>query len=67
MRRYTLEEFFSDPEFEELITNSERKYYDKNGAYGVHKKPIKRVLLSRSNRVLLSQFSRSSLSQFLVS
>lgn len=33
MRRYTLEEFFSDPEFEELITNSERKYYDKNGTF----------------------------------
>lgn len=33
MRRYTLEEFFSDPEFEELITNTERKYYDKNGTF----------------------------------
>ena len=33
MKKYRLDEFFSDPEFEGIITNRDRKYYNDNGTF----------------------------------
>ncbi|UDM79120.1 hypothetical protein [Vagococcus fluvialis] len=33
MKQYRLDEFFSDPEFEGIITNRDRKYYNDNGTF----------------------------------